>query len=114
MSLNSHCFQNGQPSKLEERKKPSVVVLKRTFFRSFNFDSWPFWNQLEPRDIMYLILKVYLRSIWIKTVQGRGSTFTSQHTLVKKAILLHKMARVRFHLLLAGGGVFPSFLLLFL
>ena len=24
MSLNSHWFQNGQPSKLEGRKKPSV------------------------------------------------------------------------------------------
>ena len=32
MSLNSLWFQNGQLSKLEKRKKPSVLVLKRTFF----------------------------------------------------------------------------------
>ena len=50
---------------------------------------------------MYLILKVSSRSIWIKKVQGCGSTFISRHTLVKKAVLLHKMARVPFDLDLA-------------
>ena len=50
---------------------------------------------------MYLILKVKSSSIWIKTDQVRVSTFTSRHTLVKKAILLHKMARVPFDLDLA-------------
>ena len=37
------------------------VMLKRKtddFFRSSNFDGWPFWNQWEFRDMMYLILKV--------------------------------------------------------
>ena len=33
--------------------------------------------------------------------QGRGSTFTFCHAHLKKAILLHKMARVPFDLLIA-------------
>ena len=62
MSLNSKWFQNGQPSKLEERKKVRLCkeALTKNGFRlhTFNFDGWPFWNQWEFRDIMYLILKV--------------------------------------------------------
>ena len=44
--------------KVERLKKTSVLVLKRMFFRSSKLDDWPFWNQWEIRDIMYLILKV--------------------------------------------------------
>ena len=62
MSLNSHWFQNGQLSKLEERKnvhgRNPGASKTDVFFRSSNFDGWPFWNQWEFRDIMYLILKV--------------------------------------------------------
>ena len=57
MSLNSLWFQNGQPSNLEERKNVRFTT-KTDFFHSSNFDGWPFWNQWEFRDIMYLILKV--------------------------------------------------------
>ena len=35
MSLNSHWFQNGQPSKLNDRKKPSILILNRAFFSFF-------------------------------------------------------------------------------
>ena len=58
MSLNSHWLQNGQPSKLEEQKKRPFYYYYGRFFRSSNFDGWPFCNQWEFRDIMYLILKV--------------------------------------------------------
>ncbi len=40
--------------------------------------------------------------------QGRGSTFTFCHAHLKKAILLHKMARVPFDLLIAVYGPFGS------
>ena len=37
---------------------PVPSLVKQTFFHSSKFDSWPFCNQLEFRDVMYLILKV--------------------------------------------------------
>ena len=37
--------------------------------------------------------------------QGRGSTFTLCHSYLKKAILLHKMARLRFDLNAAVLGL---------
>ena len=59
MSLNSYWFKNGQPSKLKVHKRnPSYPYLDELVFRSSNFDGWPFWNQWEFRDILYLILKV--------------------------------------------------------
>ena len=58
MSLNSHWFQNGGLSQLNDRKKMAVLVLKQTFFQLFKFDGLPFWNQWKFKDIMYLILKV--------------------------------------------------------
>ena len=54
MSLNFYWIQN----KVESLKKISVLIVKQTVFQSFNFDGLPFWNQLEFRDLMYLILKV--------------------------------------------------------
>ncbi len=58
MSLNSWWFQKYEPSKLKERKKSSISILKRTFFLNFNFDDLYFWNHWEFKDIMYLIVKV--------------------------------------------------------
>ena len=62
MSLKSHWFGNGQPSKLEELfvilSKYGLPYLYEFTKSSSNFDGWPFWNQWEFRDIMYLILKV--------------------------------------------------------
>ena len=40
---------------LAPSKKPSLLVLKRTFFQLFKFDGWYFWNHWEIRDVMYLI-----------------------------------------------------------
>ncbi len=40
--------------------------------------------------------------------QGRGSTFTLCHGHLKKAILLHKMARVRFDLNTAVHNYFDK------
>ena len=56
--LNSQWFKNGQPSKLEEQKNYPFYYWNGQFFGLFNFDRWPFWNQLEFRDVMYLILQV--------------------------------------------------------
>ena len=48
--------------KFGRTKKTSVLEFPGlrpwTFFRSSNFDGWPFWNQWEFRDIKYPILKV--------------------------------------------------------
>ena len=58
MCLNSNWFQNGQPSNLENQKNVQSSSKTDVFFHSSNFDGWPFCNQLEFKDIMYLILKV--------------------------------------------------------
>ena len=42
--------------------------------------------------------------------QGRGSTFTFCHAHLKKVILLHKMAKVPFDLLIAVH-TFPEYIL---
>ena len=58
LSFKIQIKQDGQPSKLEERKNYPFYYWNRQFFGLFNFDGWPFLNHWDFRDVMYLILKV--------------------------------------------------------
>ena len=51
--------------KFGRMKKMSDLVVNRT-----DFDGWPFWNQLEFRHVMYLILMVYSCLIWFLKLKG--------------------------------------------
>ena len=81
MSLNSLWFQNGQLSKLEERK--------RTFFRTSKFDGWPFLNQLELRVPHF---KGLISANLNPRAQRRDGTFAFCHVHLKKSILVWKCA----------------------
>ena len=61
-------------------KKSTISLLKRTFFRVFNFDGLYFWNHWEFRDVMYLIWKVSSVVKW------------SSKTKVMVALLLYATA----------------------
>ena len=82
--LNSYWSQRYRPSNLNIRKKKSVLVLKRTFFRMFNFDTRYLWIRI--RDVLYLIWKVYSRPLKWDTV--RFCTLTT--LLINFSIFLTK------------------------
>ena len=97
MSMNSNWFQNGQPSKLEERKNIRFTT-KRDVFLFFQI-----WRLaiLEPVGVQRCNVPLIKGLIMLKLdfeAQGRGSTFTLCHGHLKKGILSHKRATVRFHL----------------
>ena len=77
MSLNSHWFQNGQPSKLEERKNVFFVLPILLAI-------------LEPVGVQRRNVPHFKGLIMLNLdfeAQGRGSTFTFCHGHLKKAIL---------------------------
>ena len=89
-SLNSQWFQKHQPSKLNNQKKStktdffSIVQLWRLVF-------------LEPLGVQRRYVPHFKGLISGKVeleAQGRDSTFTFHHALLKKAILLHKRAPI--------------------
>ncbi len=83
--------------KVGRSKNTSVLLVKRTFFHSSNFDGWPFRNQLVFRDVMYI---PHFKGLVMPNLdfeaKGHRNTFTFCHGHLKKAILLHKRARVPF------------------
>ena len=87
--------------KFGRMKKPSQAQPRGLAEQTFLCIVLPTLTAGQFRDTIYLILKVLLFFIWIQQFEGRGSTFTFCHGHLKKAILLHKMATVRFVLLLA-------------
>ena len=62
--------QEWQVVKLESSKKSPFSLLKRTFFRTFNFDGLSFLNHWEFRHVMYLILKVWSVVKWSQQLKG--------------------------------------------
>ncbi len=83
MSLNSHWIHKHQPSKLNDRNKVrfstflSIVQLRRLVF-------------LEPMGVQRRYVHHFEGLISGKVeleAQGRDSTFTFHHALLKKAIL---------------------------
>ena len=85
MSLDSHWFKNGQPSKLKVHKRnPSYYGLPY-------LDEFFFQAEDGIRDCLLSrgLGDVYKRQ---QGVQGRGRTFTFRHAHWKKTILHLKMA----------------------
>ena len=81
MSLNSIWFKNGQPSKLNLPTWTLAIIESVGVQRS---------NVPHFKGLIMLCLDF--------ETQGRDSTFTFCHAHLKKAILLFKMANVRFDL----------------
>ena len=94
MFLNSHWFKNGQPSKLEGRKK--VRLSKEDGFRRL-------WRLaiFEPVGVQRHNVPHFKGLISADSnprAQGHDGTFTFCHALVKKSILHLEMATVPFFL----------------
>ena len=94
-SLNSQWFQNSQPSKLEEQKN---VRLSKEIKDFFVFQLWrpeflePLGVQRHTVPHFKGLIELYLDL----QAQGRDSTFTICHALVKRAILHYIKACGRF------------------
>ena len=79
--------------KVEQSKKVSVLVLKRTFFSIIQLWRLVFLEPVEVQRRHVPHLKDLISGNLDFEAQGRNSTFIFLHALLKKAILLHKRAK---------------------
>ena len=92
--LYNNWFLRYEPSKLNDRKKSPISLVKRVFFRSFNFDGSYLKNQLSYRNVIYLIWKPWYSAFMSQKAKGFGFQIKLPHALKWNSITFIKMSVV--------------------
>ena len=81
MSLKFHWFQNDEPSKSNNKKKTSILVLKRTFFSIVQLWQLIFLEPLRVQRRYVPHFKGLISGNLEPTAQRCDSSFTFRHAL---------------------------------